>query len=464
MFRFNAMKFTLNFLTLIFLLSPFVGFSQIHLEGEVKIVMKEGLISGDLRLSNIPEVKGYNILLNKGMNIQYFQNSENQVMPYSGYYNGKMRGEALAYTFIDDQRTLQPLPDQFSIKYRGAFPVYTDTLNSFDFKGLIAFNGNTLRAAEQSKWYPVIYDIANDRIIDNYTFSIRINCEDCHTVFINGAMPSPESNSLFESAIPRQLMLYTGDYTFMESRGNFILNADLDTITAERIFGEIELVKEFYADKMNMPYDEKIYLISHKAITPYRPDQSWGFAIFPTFAYAGVDFKTLINESGKFEPANFAFFAHELAHYYFNTGILSGTEGWFWLESTAEYLSLKASENFFPNYYKSRLKSYAEFLLKKKYKPIKSIKSMDEIDEDYRYVFGPLILIVFEKEFGQKVTFNILSDLVRLSESKSITFDDFRYLAMEEGITPEAYGQFEEVYLTNPLALQNTINSIMTQP
>ncbi len=454
------MKLTLNYLFFIFLLSPIVGFSQIHLEGEVRILMKEGLIAADLELSNIPKIEVYNILLNKGMNIQYFQNSEKKVMPYSGYYNGKMKGEALSYTFIDDQRSLEPIPAQFKIKYRGAFPIYLDTLNTFDFKGLIAFNGKTLRAAEQSKWYPVIYDIANDRIIDNYTFAIRIICDDCKTVFINGDAPSQLQDNHYESKIPRQLMLYTGEYDFSNNRGNYILNADLDKTTGDMIFNEIELIKKFYAGKLQIPYDEKVYLISHQAVTPYRPDQSWGFAIFPTFAYAGVNFESLVNENGKFEPSNFAFFAHELAHLYFNTNILSGQQGWFWLESTAEFLSLKASENFYPNFYLQKLGNYADFLMGKNYPPLMKIKSMDEIDEDYRYVFGPLIFIVFEAEFGSEATFKILSNLVALSSQQSITLDDLKYQALQVGITSETYRQFENDYLGSPLALKNTIDKI----
>jgi hypothetical protein len=307
----------------------------------------------------------------------------------------------------------------------------------------------------------VIYDIANDRIVDSYTYEVRIVCEDCQSVFINGADPTHQKTNLYQSKIPRQLILYTGEYSFTENKGNYILNADVDTATSNRIFSEIELAKQFFADKIGIPYNEKIYLISHRAVTPYRPDQSWGFAIFPTFAYAGVDFDSLINKKGKFEPSNLAFFAHELAHFYFNTNILSGPQGWFWLESTAEYLSLKASENFNPEYYESRLKNYADFLAKKKYPSLLQVKSMDEIDEDYRYVFGPLLFIVFEMEFGKEALFNILAKLVGLSIQQSITLADFKNMAIQEGITPESYTRFKETYLDNPLALNNTLDKIL---
>lgn len=63
---------------------------------------------------------------------------------YSGYYDEKIQGKATAYLPAKDNDTLK-LPEKFHISYTGAFPVYSDTLNSLDFKGLIAFNGKTLK-------------------------------------------------------------------------------------------------------------------------------------------------------------------------------------------------------------------------------------------------------------------------------------------------------------------------------
>ncbi|ERM81281.1 hypothetical protein P872_10030 [Rhodonellum psychrophilum GCM71 = DSM 17998] len=456
------MKFTSILLIFLGFLTPIVGFSQIHLEGEVRILMKEGLIDCSFELSNVPEIEAYNILLNKGMNIQFFQNTEKQVIPYSGYYNGRMRGEALAYTFIDENRQLEPMPKKFSIKYRGAFPVYEDLLNSFDYKGMIAFNGKTLRAAEQSKWYPVIYDVAKDKLLDAFSYSIKVICEDCAQVFINGDVPSAARDHVFQSSVPRQPMLFAGEFPVLENKGNYILNVNLEEDKANMIFKEIDKIKLFFAGKMQIPYNEKIFLISHKAVTPYKPDQTWGFAIFPTFAYSGVDFNALINGGGKLEPSNLSFFAHELAHYYFDTKILSGPQAWFWLESTAEYLALKAVEEFSPEFYQNRIKGYANFLSGKNYKALAKIKKRDEIDEDYRYVFGPLLLLVFELEFGNSITFQILSELVKRSELASISLDDFKEIALEKGVSLLEYSRFEEKFLNSSEALTHTVEKILS--
>jgi len=145
-----------------------------HLSGKAEIVMATGQITCDFVLSNIPNLgKDYQILLNKGFNIKAIKDSANQTLKYSGFYGGAMRGEGLTYAPLYKDSTLIN-PVKLHITYTGAFPIYTDTLNFIDFKGLIAFNGKTMRATDQSKWYPIIYDIKNDRQIEQMTFDIQL--------------------------------------------------------------------------------------------------------------------------------------------------------------------------------------------------------------------------------------------------------------------------------------------------
>jgi hypothetical protein len=273
-------------------------------------------------------------------------------------------------------------------------------------------------------------------------------------------VPSSSKNHVFQSSIPRQLMLFAGEFPILENNGNYILNVTLEKEKTALIFEEIDKIKSFFSKTMQIPYNEKINLISHKTVTNYKADQTWGFAIFPTFAFSGVDFSTLINDRGKFEASKLSFFAHELAHYYFDTKILSGPHGWFWLESTAEYLALKAVEEFSPEFYQSRTEEYANYLSGKNYTALANIKRRDEIDEDYRYVYGPLIFLAFESEFGKTVTFKILSELVKRSDKSMITLVDFREIALVFGISPINYNQFEEKYLSSTDALTHTIEKI----
>jgi hypothetical protein len=429
--------------------------AQPHIQGTIHIKMKDGLIDCQFKLSNLPPLKQYKILLNHGMNIRYFTSDSGQVLHHSGYYNGKTSGEAIEYSLMKNKRdTFSFLPPAFGIQYKGAFPVYDDTLNSFDFKGFIALNGKTLRATEQSKWYPVIYDVSNDRMMDSYTCDITVYAEGARTVFINGCPPSQKKPASFSSRTATPLFLFAGDYGFMQAGRDYLLNVEVDTGIAHAIFRELDKLKAFYVAKLDIPYEGGIYIISHKAVEPFKPGRSWGFTVFPSFAYAGVDFKKLITTAGKLENSNIAFFAHELAHYYFNGK--SGRWQWFWLESATEYLSLKAVETFTDTgFYHQRIRHYTSSIKDKKYTPLARITSADEIDNNYRYMYGPLILLCFEKQFGQKATFKVLADIVKKAAKETITLYVFKQIALANKIKEADFNQFYTNYLDADQALFN---------
>lgn len=436
--------------------------AQPHIQGTVTLNKSQGLIACDFTLTNLPPLPRYRILLNHGMNIQYFVSDSGKVLMYDGFYSGKMRGEALEYALMkNNEDTFATLPQSFRVKYRGAFPMYGDTLNSFDFKGFIACNGKTIRATEQAKWYPVIYDVAADRLIDNYSYDITVNSDDCKTVFINGSTPQQKSSATFQSKTPRALFLFAGDYDFVASNGNYILNAPIDASTASKIFKELDRIKAFQAKALGLTYNENIYLISHKAVEPYGPQRSWGFTIFPSFAYAGLNFKTLLDSNGKMENGTLAFFAHELSHYYFGDKMMSGVQQWFWLESTTEYFSLKAAEALTDTgFYNSRVREYARALQHKKYKPLAQVTDVAEISDDYRYVYGPLLLLSFEKTFGQKKIFAILSGFLKRTEMEAPGLSLFKQMALQNGIKEEVYDRFYNSFFSSDSALQNTIRFI----
>ena len=149
----------LSLAILLFVLFPlFLNAQNPTLKGKVTINMKEGLIGANLKLSGLPKLDtGFRILLNSGLNMKFITDTSGVVR-----YNSSWADDALKYR-IHNGKSYIPLPDGLGVNYVGAFPVYTDTLNFFDYKGVIAFNGKTMRASEQSKWYPVIYDTKNDR-------------------------------------------------------------------------------------------------------------------------------------------------------------------------------------------------------------------------------------------------------------------------------------------------------------
>jgi len=396
------------FISLLVLINSFIvsGQSVPHLSGNVKITMSEGLIQCNFNLSNLPNLgKQYKLLLYRGFNIKLLKNDTGRVLRYNGFYDDKLHGEAAAYLPNINNDTLK-LPERLSISYIGAFPVYSDTLNSYDFKGLIAFNGKTLRAAEQSKWYPIIYDVKNDKEILDVTYDINVQCNDCKTIYVNGAQAQSGPTAKFKSDAPRQLLLFTGDYSVQSLSNSTFLNANLTNDEAQVFNRNINTISEFYKAYLKVPYGEKITFLQHKAVEPYGPKRSWGFVTIPTIAVAGKTFKSQVNtQTGLFtDTSNYHFYAHEMGHYYFGQLLQpNSTLRWFFLESMAEFLSIKATE---AKYGAIATKRYIDerksFMGDWKIKPLSQISNPEEIGEGYRYDYAPLILLAMEKRFGIK--------------------------------------------------------------
>jgi len=427
----------------LFVLFPYFLNAQVPtLKGKVTINMKEGLIRANLKLTGLPKLDtGFRILLNPGMNMKYIVDTSGVVR-----YNSSYSDEAIRYR-IHNGKNYIPLPENLNIAYTGAFPIYTDTLNFFDYKGVIAFNGKTMRASEQSKWYPVIYDTKNDREIAALAYDITIDCEDCKTIYINGSAAQPGPLARFKSDLPFELLLFTGDYEKQKFSGSDFLNANMPLADAENFNKQIVGIKKFYEKKLETAYPQKITFLQHKAIEPYGPNKSWGFVTFPTIAVAGGQFNNQVDKAtGKFNHIiKYSFYAHELGHYYFGSLWLpNSTLRWFFLESTAEYLSVKATAEAYSRDSTISYIKYAGTLLKdKKIIPLSKIVKADEIDERYRYSYGALLLLAFEQRFGEQKAYKFLQTAIKRAGERT----DYAFLkttAINSGISEKDWKDFEE--------------------
>lgn len=214
-------------------------------------------------------------------------------------------------------------------------------------------------------------------------------------------------------------------------------------------------IKKFYEKKLGIAYPQKITFIQHKAIEPYGPNRSWGFVTFPSIAVAGGQFNNQINKStGKFNHIiKYSFYAHELGHYYFGS-LLSpnSTLRWFFLESAAEYLSVKATAEAYSRDSTVSYIKYAGTLLKdKKIIPLAKIVKADEIDERYRYSYGPLLLLAFEQRFGELRTYKFLQTAIKRAGERT----DYAFLkstAIQAGISEKEWKSFED----NVIGIEDT--------
>jgi len=89
-----------------------------HISGTVYLSINNGVISCDFEVSNIPEINGYSILLNTGLNVGYFSNCTDSYNYYfDKYYNSDDSYEAFQYYFPND-KDKRFLPKCFRICFR----------------------------------------------------------------------------------------------------------------------------------------------------------------------------------------------------------------------------------------------------------------------------------------------------------------------------------------------------------
>ena len=421
-----------------------------NISGNVEISMSTGQITCDFIVSNIPDLgKDYQVLLNKGFNIKAIKDANNSTLDYDGFYNGKTKGEGISYIPLLKDSTYSN-PKKLHITYTGAFPIYTDTLNFIDFKGLIAFNGKTLRAADQSKWYPIIYDAKRDQLLEQVTYNITVKTAPEVKIYINGDLPKDGPIAKFSSQKPIAPLLFVGNYKVQETANALFLNTNMDKRQLMIFEENVAAIKSYYNSVLDLPYLAKNIFIEHQPVEKYKQGKSWAFATYPSIAFAGMSLSSMIDEKeNKLKNHDdYPFLAHELAHYYFGNILRpNSTLNWFFLESTAEYLSFKASEakygkTFTAKYLKDKVDGMKNF----KAVSLSTVDDMNKINGNYRYHYGPLLLRGLEQAIGEKRMFIFLKDcLVAKDELTDYAF--FKRHALKSGITEQEWVSFEKDFI-----------------
>ncbi len=447
------MRFKLNLLLLGTLFCLSVSARQEttpFLKGEVEIDMNRGLISCRFLLSAIPELgKSYQLLLNKGFNIKSISDSTGKMLKYEGYYNGKMRGEGLSYLPYSDHQPMEN-PGTLFIEYTGAFPVYDGSYNFTDFKGLIAFNGQTVRATDQAKWYPVIYDVAKDRQLEEVRYEIHLKVPGAKTLFINGDLPKKGPEATFSAHKATAPLLFAGNYEVQETPNALFLNTHMKEEQLALFEQYIAEMKSYYSRQLKIPDVQKNVFIEHQPIEKFNKGRSWGFVTYPVIAFAGTPLSEMIdlNKKQLTDSTDYTFIAHEIAHYYFGNVLRpNGPLSWFFLESTAEYLSFKASEaKFGPSFVKNYLTKQTGNLQKFKGIPLSEVIQAQQINSTYRYQYGPLLWRGLEQIAGEKAVFQTFRNMLA-AHNEYTDYSFFKKHALTAGITPAQWQQFEDQFI-----------------
>ena len=437
------------------------------LTGNVNISITRGTIECDLTLSNIPSVDEYVVRLNAGMNIRYFKDSETgELLYFDRDRNDTLStGETIAYYFTSASGKKLRLPAKLKLRYVGMFPVIKDTLNELpveDWRGNIAFNGYSIRAdGHQSGWYPVIFDLRQQKRYEELKYNITVTCKDCSTLYVNGSEPVYKSAAVFRCSSPVEIALYSGNFSFDKVDRTYILNSDLTKSQQTQFINLVELYKKFYERNLLIPYSVKTVFLQ---TTPTSQKNGFLFVSFPTIFRVGprqLGLKRFFDaRSGNFYKT---YIAHELGHFYFGSVLKPNTVlGPMITEGFTEFLSLKLtkeliSDSIYHQILSDKISALSTFT-PLAFNRIESISDYGN-RELYLYYYTPVILLAIEKELGEKTMWKWMQTI--LSSYQGLT--DFRFL---EKTLIDAIGDNElekrikEKYLSGPSALQLAIDIV----
>jgi hypothetical protein len=435
------------------------------IKGNVKISIYKGIIECDFTVTDYPLIKDYIIILNKGLNIRYFRNIEddyNYAFDYNFYEN--VSAEGMGYFFPSNKGKTKFLPKNgFQISYVGAFPVISDTLkasNNNDWKGNIAFNGQTIRVSEQSVWYPVLYDVTRDIKYNSVKYDIKVNCEDCESLYITGSSPVSGKSSDFKSEKGVKLVLFSGKYKIVNVDETFFLNPDIGESELKEFGKMTGLFKNFYAQKLFILYGENVTYIQ---TTPISKHNAWLFVSYPTIVnvgYGKYGLRSFVEDT----PWSYQFIAHEIAHYYFGTYRAFNSEmGDMITESFAEYLSMKSSRTILGDsvYYKmidKKMRALRNDTLLP-FSKIKSAKDYYGNRNTYVYTYAPLIYEAVEKEIGEERMYKWIKEI--LTAKADLTNYEFLKQTLETAVNDKTkYNMILVRYLMSDLSIQNAINTL----
>ena len=459
------MKRTLLILTYLFGMQLGAQETIPKLTGKVEISIEQGTIEADLTISDIPQIKDYLIRLNSGLNILHFKTTEPNdfLLGFSVAHNDTLSyGETKAYFFPDDMGKGKILPNEVQVKYVGKYPVVKDTLNNYakkDWRGNIAFNHNSIRAdGLQSSWYPVLYDITNDKTYDNLKYDVEIDCQDCTTLYINGNKPLNAQNHKFKSDIARELTLFCGNFDFSAVGDTYILNPSFTSEQINDFSSLINSYKEFYTQKLNIPFDQAVSFIE---TTPTSRKDGWMFVSYPSIFNIGWGKMGLISLfDPKIQNWYRPFIAHELGHYYFGTyKVLNSELGDMMTEGFAEFLSLELTKEMMgAEIYDKKISDKIEELEDFDPIPIGKIKGESQYGnrELFVYYYAPIVLTAIKKEIGEEKMWKWLN--IILTTETNFTDYDFLFQTLKTIVNDQKLTQFiEKQYLISDDSLKNAI-------
>lgn len=416
-----------------------------------------GFLAGDICIAASPSALNGAILLHRGLNIRGVRNAvTGEALPFDGYYDARNVGDATPYQVAPGGAA-----QGVCVTYVGAFPVVrvdAGERTTDDWKGNIAFDGKTVRAAEQTRFYPTLRDAAGVEY-QQVAYDVEVRCTGCKTIFWNGSAPVAADRARFTSDRPRPLMLYAGDLPFSTIDGVHFIGAEVSADTAAFVGTSFAAIARVHAAYLGVAMEDQPSLMSFAALGGRASRKlgvnTWGFATWPTIASDGrLAFDALVprEADGDLSAGRQSYFAHEMAHHYFGARYAPrGPLRWFMMESTAEYLAARAVRALRgETAYQGLLTGYVRNT-PASITPLNQVTEIDQIGGDYRYALGPLLLIALERRVGEEPLRRALSSFITDPPSEEVDYAYFRGRLVAAGATETALAVFETACLKTAL-------------
>ena len=414
--------------------APAQARQALNTSGTVSVSLASGRMSGKICLADRGEGFREAFSLNAGLNVAKVTDGVENPIEFDGWYDPGVDGEARVYTLKTPSPTI-------CIDYVGAFPRYPAHDAPLDFKGVIAFNGDSLRATEQSAWLPLPFDAKNKVRLDNTRYDLKVSCTDCAFIYVNGSDPVIGASGTFVSEAVRPAMLFAGKGPLTRTPNVTIVNEKLSTEETAALVDACRRIEAYYRGYLGQKINDTPAIVRVVAINQAERDRKgseWGFATWPTIAFSGSihPIAAALMKGGEIRERRLGYLAHEIGHYYFGTVTdPSGPYHWFLVESTAEFLSLKARGALAGTAAEQRrVTALAGDIAGKKepFKPLDQITDSDQIGDDYRYNYGPLLLKALERQVGERRMAAFLKGLLAASTIRN--WQDLTAVANRAGI------------------------------
>ncbi|GAA0921296.1 hypothetical protein GCM10009552_42510 [Rothia nasimurium] len=412
--------------------------------GSLRTNLHTGVVKGDICMTHRPEALSGAFVLNTGLNVAKVTDGQGNAVSFDGSYGPDIDGEARIYTVTH-------APPMLCVQYVGALPIYPAHDAPGDFKGIMAFNGDSFRFSEQSAWLPLPYDPKARVRAGDMAYHLDVTCDDCRFIYANGDAPLEGTEATFHSDIARPPMIFGGTGPITKTANVTILNESVDATSSEAMSGLVGKVQSYYQDYMGKAMMDRPVFLRMITIDQVRRDRTgsgWGFATWPTIAFSGSVGKigTTLLAGGDKADQEISYLAHELGHYYFGTLVRpQGPYAWFLLESNAEFLSMKALRAIRGKAAADkRVAHWAEQAAKQKeaFIPLDKVTQSGDISESYRYSYGPFLLLSLEQQVGEKKMRAFMRAL--LTAPVITSWEDLHRVALGAGIRPDDWNHWQK--------------------